>query len=359
MTSQEIHASRDVFDKIGDQAIVVTNPGPVTIHQVGNPSHNIPLQRPPRAKHFTDRESELAQLLDNLRPGCVETLCGPGGIGKSALAAEAVWKVDPKRFPDGIIFHTFYGQLDPNLALEHIARSFGVEPQPTAASAALRALAGKCALLVLDGTEEARDLNKVLEIRGNCAVIVTSRKRMDAVAEPHNVKPLPPNEAVTLLHAWSGHRISDDSIVRCICELVGGLPLAVRLIGRYLVETDETGAEYLDWLRQQPLAALNHGKHRDESVYVLLTRSLEQLSENAGQVLAIFGLLAIVPVSQVVIQPALLDMELRHPLNELVGYGMLARIDGHYAVTHALIRTYLRERCPVPEEVVERIAAYY
>ena len=33
------------------------------------------------------REAELAQLLDDLQPGRVVTLTGPGGIGKSALAA--------------------------------------------------------------------------------------------------------------------------------------------------------------------------------------------------------------------------------------------------------------------------------
>ena len=46
-----------------------------------------PLQRPPRAKHFTGRAAELARLLEALRPGEVVTLCGPGGIGKTALAA--------------------------------------------------------------------------------------------------------------------------------------------------------------------------------------------------------------------------------------------------------------------------------
>ena len=48
------------------------------------PPRATPLQRPPRAKHFTGRERELAQLLDDLQPGRVVTLCGPGGIGKTA-----------------------------------------------------------------------------------------------------------------------------------------------------------------------------------------------------------------------------------------------------------------------------------
>ena len=46
-----------------------------------------PLQRPARATFFTGREAELARLLDELQPGRIVTLTGPGGIGKSALAA--------------------------------------------------------------------------------------------------------------------------------------------------------------------------------------------------------------------------------------------------------------------------------
>ena len=72
-----------------------------------------PLYRPSRASHFTDHKKDLAQILSGLQPGRTITLCGPGGIGKTALAAEAVWQLAPahelpERFPDGIVFHSFY-----------------------------------------------------------------------------------------------------------------------------------------------------------------------------------------------------------------------------------------------------------
>ena len=152
------------------------------------PPAGAPLQRPPRADHFTDRKRELAQLLEDLQPGRVVTLCGPGGIGKTALAAEALWTLapgdaPPARFPDGILFHSFYARPDPALALQHIVTSFGAEPRPSLPSAALRVLAGKRALLVLDGTEDTDDLRAVLDVRGGCGVLVTSRARQDALAE--------------------------------------------------------------------------------------------------------------------------------------------------------------------------------
>lgn len=107
-----------------------------------------PLQRPPRAEHFTDREQELEQLLVQLKLGQVATLCGPGGIGKTALAAEAIWTLVPEPeppalFPDGVIFHSFYNQPASALALEHIVRSFDETAQDTSPSAALRLLGSK------------------------------------------------------------------------------------------------------------------------------------------------------------------------------------------------------------------------
>jgi hypothetical protein len=148
----EVHGDKVMGDKIVQEA----------------PKPRLPLERPPRAAHFQDRKEILDKLIADLCPGQVITLCGPGGIGKSALAAEAVWYLAPDiapsdRFPDGIVFHSFYNQTQAALALEHIARSFGEEIKPSPKEAAQRALAGRRALLILDGTEQADDLRLVDE----------------------------------------------------------------------------------------------------------------------------------------------------------------------------------------------------
>ncbi len=325
----------------------------------------LPLQRPPRAAHFVDRRAELAQLLTDLQPGRVVTLCGPGGIGKTALAAEALWTLapgsdPPDRFPDGVLFHSFYGRPDPALALEHIALSFGEEPRPTPADAALRALAGRRALLILDGTEQADDLGMVLDVRGGCGVLVTSRAHKDALAERQDVRPLPPDDAVDLLCKWGGDCAADAQSARQICEWVGRLPLAVRLAGRYLAETGEHAADYLAWLREMPLDALDHGQRRQESVPVLLEKSLAQVGDAARQVLAVVGVLALAPFDCAPVAAALdaPDSHLRRALGELVSYGLLLRPDERYQVSHALVHTYARQH-PPDGETVRRLAGYY
>jgi len=155
--------------------------GPVTINNYYSKSvpFRPPVQKPPRPEKFIGRENEVADLLRDLKPERRVTICGPGGIGKTALAAEAIWRLAPDNnppasFPDGIIFHDFYRQPQAIHALEAIAYAYGGDLRPGISTAARRALAGRQALLVLDGTEAADDLDAVLEIAGCCGVLVTS-----------------------------------------------------------------------------------------------------------------------------------------------------------------------------------------
>ncbi|MBI1882051.1 MAG: tetratricopeptide repeat protein, partial [Chloroflexi bacterium] len=321
----------------------------------------IPWQYPTRATHFTDRERELEKLLADLQPGRVVTLCGPGGIDKSALAAEAVWQLPPSRFPDGVIFHSFYNQPQATLALEQIALSCGEEARPTPRDAARRALSSRQALLLLDGAEDADDLPAVLEVAGSCGVLVTSRKRKDAADERQDIQPLPTGEAVKLLRAWGQEQAADTRAAEQICQLVGRLPLAVRLVGKYLDETDETAAEYLAWLEKTPLEALDQGRRRLESVPVLLQESLAQVSETARQVLGVVGLLALAPFGREPVAAALglVEGQVRQPLGELVSFGLLLRSGEGYEVSHALIHTYAQERVQPEAEAVRRLAEYY
>ncbi|MBN1815595.1 MAG: ATP-binding protein [Anaerolineae bacterium] len=337
--------------------------GGIHFHGASRP---IPLQRPPRAEHFTGRQDELARLIADLQPGKVVTLCGPGGIGKSALAAEAIWTLAPGNqppalFPDGVITHNFYNQPQAALALEAIARTYGEDPRPTPRDAAQRALAGRTALLLLDGTEMVDDLNAVLEIRGGCGVLITSLQRKQAVAARCDIAPLPVDEAVALLQAWGGARAADAAAAEQVCQLMGGLPLAVRLAGKYLAEQEENVAVYLRWLAQTPLAALDHGERRLDSVPVLMGRSVAQVSEGARRALSMVGALALPSIGREAAAAALdvSDVEAGRLLGELVSYGLLLRPDERYQVSHALVHTYARQHYPPDGETVQRLALYY
>ncbi|MCI5227400.1 MAG: hypothetical protein D3918_12265, partial [Candidatus Electrothrix sp. AX2] len=59
---------------------------------------------------FLHREAELSWLDKHLHPDRVVAICAPGGMGKTALAARVLRRLPADRFPDPVIFHTFYHQ---------------------------------------------------------------------------------------------------------------------------------------------------------------------------------------------------------------------------------------------------------
>src|SRR5690606_29053351 len=120
----------------------------------------------------------------------------------------------------------------------------------------------------------ADDLRALLDRRGRCGVLVTSRRRADVFETGIEVERLPAADALALLRALAGAFAADETAAAEVCELVGNLPLALRVAGRYLFRRGEYAAEYAAWLREAGLAALDFGARRRESVPVLLDRSV-------------------------------------------------------------------------------------
>jgi tetratricopeptide (TPR) repeat protein len=326
----------------------------------------LPFQRPPKVPHFTGREAELSALLRDLQPGRAVTICGPGGMGKTALAAEAIWQLapgsdPPQRFPDGIIFHTFYHRPRAALALEDFARAYDEDPRQSPLDAAKKALAGRRALIVLDGAEACDDLQTVLSITGSSGVLITTRHHGDAPEDFRDLPPLPEDKAIELLQAWGKEMASDEGICRSICALLGRLPLAIFLAGRYLSHRRQLAGDYLAWLEKTPLEALDLGKRQHESIPLLMDHSLKQVSDQARSCLGLAGVLAMKPFEPEVIAAALQisSLQANIRLGELVDYGLLIRPDIYYQITHALAHTYARERLVVPKDALARLAGHY
>ncbi|MGD9211534.1 MAG: tetratricopeptide repeat protein [Desulfobacteraceae bacterium] len=329
-----------------------------------------PLQRPPKISYFINRKNELDKLLKAIQPGKVVTLWGPGGMGKSVLAAEAVWTLAPENeppvnFPDGIIYHNFYNQPNIEQAFEAIVRAYGQLPKPTPKQAAKRVLSGKRALLVLDGVEaipkSQNNLEAVLQIKDNCGVLVVSCHKANVGDDIHELLPFKENEAVKLLLAWSKDQTADSKTLRQICSLIGQLPLAVGLVGRYLDKSKRSPEVFLAWLNRTPLKKVDDRQRREKSVPVFLKYSLTRMSESASQILGVAGALAFAPFDTQLLAIALTKAEedLWGPLGELINYGVLLCQEKKYEISHPLIHTYLRKRISVSPETIENLAAYY
>jgi tetratricopeptide (TPR) repeat protein len=326
----------------------------------------LPVQKPPRPEKFVGREKEITDLIRDLQPGRQITIFGAGGMGKSALVSEAIWRLAPDNnppdaFSDGIIFHNFYRQPQSALTLEAIARAYCENLRPNPSAAARRALAGRQALLVLDGAEAADDLDAVLDIAASCGILITTQKKDDAPNDWIELAPLKQDQAVRLLQEWGKEWAVDEDASNKICELLGGLPLAIFLAGRYLAQHNRLAAEYLEWLEETPLEALDMGERRHQSIPLLMEESLQRISEIGRASLSVAGILALEPFESKLIQIALSKKprDVNRALGELVNFGLVQRSGSNYLVTHALVRTFAGERL-VPERIsLLRLARYY
>jgi hypothetical protein len=240
-----------------------------------------PLMLPPRAQSFVGREEDLAWVLPHLiqETGITVALCGSGGMGKTALAAEALahlmkqedWEA---RFPDGIFYHSFYTYPSLDIACEELARTFGEDPGADPRLAAHRALSRRRAVLVFDGVEHLEDSRPLRELGGR---LLLSRRRSDAPDQAHrrDLGELSSEQAIQLLETLAGSRVADRKSATQLVEYIGGYPLALQLIGSSLSSQQEEVGDYLRWFEQAGLTAIHFGEHQDQSIPLLLQLNLQ------------------------------------------------------------------------------------
>jgi tetratricopeptide (TPR) repeat protein len=315
-----------------------------------------PLMLPPRAQLFVGREKDIAWLLQQLmvgEAGIILALCGTGGIGKTALAAEALSRLIVQErglvcFPDGIFYHSFYTYPSLDVAFEELARVFGGEPSGDPYLAARRAVSHRHALLVFDGVEVLADTRLLRELGGKNVVLVLSRRQSDAPDQAHrrDLDVLPQEQAITLLQELAGPRAADRQSVEWLVQHIGGYPLALQLIGSYLFSYQEEVGDYLQWFKSAGLAALHHGEHQDQSVSVLLQRTYDSLAPIEQHLYMLIGLLAPAPFPLELVQTILElpEQTVRQSLGLLVNLSILRRLGQNYEVSHPLIHTFATER---------------
>lgn len=330
------------------------------------PSSLIPLEKRHdlRPQPFTGRDTELTWLVDHLQAGQSVTLCAIGGMGKTALAVAALWQLAPNDtppigFPDGILFHDFYREPRTVQFYEHAVRAYGLDLHGDLMTLARASLVNRRALIVLDGVENAEDLPAVLSvISDQSVVLITTRIRSQTRGAVFELSSLGVEHAQALLQEVGGQRAEDEEAAKRICELVGYLPLAILLAGRYLAHRGANAVEFVEMLEVDGLAALTMGQRRLESIPILLDKSAAKLSKDALDALSTAGILAFSPFTRDMIALAL-EIESHAAtatLGELVDYGLLLRPDNSYIVSHVLVYEYAHKTLPTSTVLLWRLA---
>jgi len=321
----------------------------------------VPLQYPPQVEHFTGRTEQLSSIINDVQPHKVITLYGAEGIGKTALVAEVVNQLvidgtqAPEHFPDGIIFYSFDNNSSIESVLLHIANTYHAKEQgESVQQVAQKALDTKTALLVLDGVEniDSNDLQSILEIKGNCSVLITTRDTPQVGANQQEIQPLNIEDVVSLLNKWTVDQLDNQKIAIQICEELGRLPLAIKLAGYYLNQTNDSASDYLQQLKEHP---------QPQSIRGFLTRTVAQLTDTEQKMLSVFGCLAMKPVPLVVLEEVLeLSAEQsKKAIQSLINFGLIQVNTDHYEFNHALIHTYAHEKIVLPDLLFTRLLNWY
>jgi predicted ATPase/DNA-binding CsgD family transcriptional regulator len=210
---------------------------------------------PVETTSFVDRRGEQTEGRELLAKARLVTLTGPGGVGKTRLAARVAARVE-RAFPDGVRFVHLAGLHDPALVPVAVADALGLHDhsaQPPL-DALVEQVRDRRLLLVLDNCEHllqaCADLTAAL-LHGTTGirVLATSRHRL-ALTEEHlmEVRPLPVPDPDGDLSAADGYpalalfadraaavvpgfRLTPDNraAVARLCRRLDGLPLAIEL----------------------------------------------------------------------------------------------------------------------------------
>jgi transcriptional regulator with XRE-family HTH domain len=217
----------------------------------------LPRQIPMAPRHFTGRERELcalsALLHDDPRTVALTVLCGPPGVGKTALAVYWAHQVSD-RFPDGQLYVDLRGSQDRSAALAPAEAILGFLDAFNVPSARIPAglearaalyrslLAGKKVLVVLDGARDAEQVLPLLPGSAGCLVVVTSRHGLISLVASHGARPitldvLSADDAREFLATLLGrHRVTAEAAaVSELIERCDRSPLALSTAAAYAV----------------------------------------------------------------------------------------------------------------------------
>jgi predicted ATPase/DNA-binding SARP family transcriptional activator/Tfp pilus assembly protein PilF len=230
-------------------------------------SERLPVPQPPTLKNwpnlvtsFVGRETELAQIAERLQAREVRllTLTGPGGIGKTRLALEAAAQ-EAVAFREGVCFVPLAAVTTKAFLVTTVADALGIPLSGTGnpRDELLSALRNQELLLVLDNMEHLLpDDGLLVDLLRECpalCILITSRERLKLAEEwvlPVEGFEIPDQTSQQSLEKLSaiqlvndrarradvGYRLAeeDQSCLLHICQLVGGMPLALEMIAGWL-----------------------------------------------------------------------------------------------------------------------------
>ncbi|WP_051450521.1 AfsR/SARP family transcriptional regulator [Actinospica robiniae] len=359
-------------------------PVPVAVRLPSEPP--IPRLLSAAVPDFTGRELITARILASADPRRAQTgaqtavsvdiVFGPGGSGKTALAIEVAHRLAPD-YPDGQLMARLQvgdRPVDAAEVLGRFLRVLGVEGHNLPEGLDQRAemyrnlLGSRRILVVLDDAVSEEQLSWLLPGNPQCAVIVTSRRRLAGLpaAGRHEVGALEPGGSTALLARILGDErvAAEPEPVATLCALCDGLPLALRIAAARLAARPHWSvASLVDRLLDDSrrLDELHHG---EMGLRASISGTYESLSAGARRLLRLMALPEAPSLASWAVAP-LLDVDVydgEDLLEELVEAYLLHTEQlpvgepTRYRF-HDIMRSFARERLAAEERPDEQAAA--
>ncbi|MCK7627627.1 tetratricopeptide repeat protein [Streptomyces sp. RS10V-4] len=234
----------------------------------------------------------------------VVLVLGRPGVGKSTLARHVAHRLATEYFPDGQLYCDLRGPggqpVGPAQALGRFLRALGVPGQAIPDALDERAemyrslLAGRRILVLLDDAVSESQVMALLPGTGSSGVLVTSRGQLTALpgTRRFNLEPLSPEQAIQLLGRIIGeHRVeSEREAAGVVIRLVGGLPLALRIIGARLAARPHRSLTSMCQRLEDEHRRLDELAHGELSIRASLSLSYDGLAAADRRLLCLLSL---------------------------------------------------------------------
>jgi predicted ATPase/DNA-binding CsgD family transcriptional regulator len=331
----------------------------------------VPNNLPVQLTSFVGRDAETLSVRALLTDAGLVTLTGPGGAGKTRLAAQ-VAADQATRWPDGVWWVELATVTDSAQVAEAVAAAVGalVEPGIGPVRSVTAELRERRVLICLDNCEHVLDgaadlTDALLRACPEVAVLATSREPLGVPGETvWRIPPLDGDEALALfmerattVRPWFTLDASSETAVRTMCKRLDGIPLALELAAAWLrtltPQQIEAGLDNRFALlvraprgvpaRQQTLAASVDWSH--DLLDPVDREVLHRLSVFAGS----FTLAA---------ARAVCGDDVLEPLGSLVDKSLVVAEEARFRLLET-IRSYAAERLTGTEAARSRHLGYY